>query len=556
MSSQVGDIRPRGVSIDARQALPASGAAPSPAQPADSYRPNTVEGANERLSPYILVPSEQLKKEGGTSKLIEKLRRLNVLVGDQIPLLGAFTATLNDEARRKVEQAGFKVIPDDQGRFLHPEPWERSPNEVPHDVHGRAEVSPRPPLSAPRFFSPLTQKFTGKGIGIAVVDTGIYPHPDFNNPYNRIVAFKDFVNDRPLPYDDNGHGSLVAGNAAGNGFLSRGLYRGPAPDANLIGVKVLGRSGNGQTSNILKGINWVVENKDRYNIRVLNLSLGNSARPANPADDPIQQAVEKAVKAGIVVVVSAGNEGPYEGTLSAPADNPNVITVGAVDDRNTPDRSDDRIPDFSSRGWRDGRTPDVVAPGEAIIGPSVPNSPTEETALKYSQVHQTLGWMQNMEDKDLVQIPEDTLRLIGLNSESIRRFKASPYLARMELNRLLEATERLPIIDSKYVGMPGTSLAAPIVSGVVAQLLEANPSLTPQEVKEILRATAVPLEGYGVEAQGAGAINPHAALELALKKKQQAGDMRQMTIDDFGVSSNPGGARPAPTTRADLEAVR
>ncbi|MCE7872452.1 hypothetical protein DYH09_19020, partial [bacterium CPR1] len=143
---------------------------------------------------------------------------------------------------------------------------------------------------------------------------------------------------------------------------------------------------------------------------------------------------------------------------------------------------------------------------------------SEATARKYGAVQKTLSWLDRMRDEELVHVPEDTLRLIGLNPSSIQRFKNSPQTARSEINRLIETTNRLPMVSSNYLGMPGTSMAAPIVAGVVAQVLEANPHLSPDEVKQVLRQSATPLPGYGREAQGSGAVNPDRAIELALQK--------------------------------------
>lgn len=499
----------------------------------DTYA-GVVEGTNERQNPYILVPKDLNVRAKTPEQVVQDLSRLEVPVNSEIPLINGYTVIMNEEERRRVEQAGYQVMPDLADKFLLPNPWERKPDEEqatgPLASEPPPPQTPRPSQTRPRFMSPLTQQFTGRGVGIALIDTGIYPHPDFNFPHNRVVAFQDFVNGSTLAYDDNGHGTHTAGDAAGNGFMSGGIYRGPAPEANLIGVKVLDKNGNGTTSNILKGINWAVENKERYNIRVINLSLGSSQRWAHRKQDPIQQAVEKAVDAGIVVVVAAGNEGPYPGTISAPGDNPRVITVGAVDDRNTPEIEDDRIPAFSSRGRSDTMKPDLVAPGEAIIGPNAPGTITEATARKYGQVQKTLTWLDTMPDQELVHVPEDTLRLIGLNPSSIQRFKNSPQTARSEINRLIETTNRLPMVDGNYLGMPGTSMAAPMVAGVVAQLLEANPHLCPDEVKGILRESATYLPGYGSEAQGSGEVNPDKALELALRKLDEGDQFGQLIL--------------------------
>lgn len=208
---------------------------------------------------------------------------------------------------------------------------------------------------------------TGKGITVAVIDSGIYPHPDLTTPNNRIAAFKDFINKKTAPYDDYGHGTHVAGIIAGNGGKSNGLYKGVAPEANLVGVKVLDSTGTGRTSDVIAGIQWVTQNKDAYNVKVINLSLGATAKESYTTD-PLSKASEAAWNAGLVVVAAAGNGGSATGTINTPGINPNIITVGAVDDRGTVDTGDDVIASFSGRGPTiDGLTkPDLVAPGVNI----------------------------------------------------------------------------------------------------------------------------------------------------------------------------------------------
>lgn len=215
---------------------------------------------------------------------------------------------------------------------------------------------------------PYDQGYTGEGITIAVIDSGVSPHYDLTKPTNRIVGFKDFVNGRTSAYDDNGHGTHVSGIIAGNGYSSRGKYAGAAPKANILGVKVLDNAGSGSTSDVISGIQWVIDTKDRYNTKVLNLSLGS------PADDPyysdpIVKAVDSAIKAGITVVVAAGNSGPSDNTILSPGNSPDVITVGAVDDNKTVELNDDTVASFSSRGpTNEGiRKPDLVAPGVDIM---------------------------------------------------------------------------------------------------------------------------------------------------------------------------------------------
>ena len=209
--------------------------------------------------------------------------------------------------------------------------------------------------------------YTGKGVGVAVIDTGVINHDDFVRPTNRIVAFKDFVNGRANPYDDDGHGTHVAGIIAGNGFV-RADYKGIAPEANIIGVKVLDENGSGKTSDILAGLQWVIDTKDIYNTKVACMSLGSPAENSY-SKDPLARAVGAAVQQGLTVIVAAGNSGPERRTITSPGISPAAITVGATDDNRTVTLEDDFIAQFSGRGPTiDGSAkPDVVAPGVDIM---------------------------------------------------------------------------------------------------------------------------------------------------------------------------------------------
>jgi len=373
------------------------------------------------------------------------------------------------------------------------------------------------PASPSEYQDSIFNQYTGKGVGIAIIDTGIYPHPDFIDKGDRIKVFVDFVEGRPVPYDDGGHGTHVAGDAAGAGVLSKGLYRGPASEADIIMLKAMGETG-GKTSDIIKAINWVVKHKDEYNIKVLNMSLGHPA--TNYEEDPVDIAVEEAVKAGITVVAAAGNSGPEPGTISAPADSPFVIAVGAIDDKNTPARDDDEVAPFSSRGPTPvGLTkPDVLAPGESIVAPLAPMSKMEVTAKRLTFQNKAFKWLLGLSDKELQAIPPEALKLYGLSNETVELIQSSPENARKVLTKLVNITSRMALVDEgKYGAFPGTSMASPIVAGVVADMYQANPSLTPMEVKQILMETAEPLDGVSPNEQGAGVINAKKAI---LKAKE------------------------------------
>jgi len=196
---------------------------------------------------------------------------------------------------------------------------------------------------------------TGQGVTVAVVDTGIADVPDLAG---RIVQVMQGLGP-PQPCknlsgeldcdDAYGHGTFVAGVIAGNGASSGGRWKGVAPAARVLSVKIAGANGAADVSNVLAAIQWVVSFKDDYGIRVLNLSLGTDSTQTYRTD-PFNYAVERAWDAGIAVVVAASNQGPDPGTIAKPGDDPWVITVGATDDRGTRALNDDLLPDFTARG--------------------------------------------------------------------------------------------------------------------------------------------------------------------------------------------------------------
>jgi serine protease AprX len=276
---------------------------------------------------------------------------------------------------------------------------------------------------------------TGQGIGVAVIDSGIAAHPDVAG---RIIVSQNFNPNVTGTDDAYGHGTAVAGIIAGDGTASGGQYIGIAPQANLINLRVNDGSGAAPTSAIMNAVLWAVINKNTFNIRVLNLSLQASVQESYRTS-PIDAAVEYAWLKGIVVVVAAGNNGPNS-SLYAPANDPYVITVGASDDQGTVSTADDTLAGFSSYGvTQDGfRKPDFVAPGRHIITTLAPNS---GFALNYPSF----------------------------------------------------------MVGAQYIQLSGTSVAAPVLSGVAALYIESNPTVRPGQLKGVLLATAdsLPFAGSG-----------------------------------------------------------
>lgn len=391
---------------------------------------------------------------------------------------------------------------------------------VPAAVAAHGKASALGPMEA----VPYSLPYTGRGVGIAILDTGIAPHADLGN---RLVAFQDMVDGGQVPCDPVGHGTHVAGDAAGSGAASRGRFAGAAPQADIIGIRVLGGGLEGEdvdqaVAGIVSGLHWMVENKDRYNIRVANLSLGIPSDAGGGllsrlglGFDPLREAVDEAVRAGIVVVAAAGNEGERgRGSLdTAPATNPNVITVGALDSRGTLRQDDDVVADFSSRGPApDGsRKPDIIAPGAHIMSLNATGSEIEIANKEQADERRRLS---RLSDDEIVEEVTLTVLLGALGPEILSGTVDEMRAALIELMRPEEIA--VPVADtSRYIAMDGTSMAAPIVAGICANMIEANPSLSPQQVKDILMQTARPLPGFDRCAQGAGMVDPQAAVARA-----------------------------------------
>jgi serine protease AprX len=314
--------------------------------------------------------------------------------------------------------------------------------------------------------------YDGSGVGVAVIDSGITSwHDDLTGggSLQRVDGFVDFVNGRDTAYDDYGHGTHVAGIIAGNGMDSSGARSGIAPNARLIVLKALDASGTGRVSDVIAAMHYVLVKRAELNIRVVNLSIATGVYESYD-DDPLTRAAERLVRAGVVVVAASGNYGHDSqgriiyGGITAPGNAPSVLTVGASSHMGTADRSDDRIAGFSSRGPTAidlAAKPDLVAPGVGIESLSDPGSAFYTTQ--------------------------------------------SPYL--------LEGT--VPTTYLPYLSQSGTSMAAPVVSGTVALMLQANPSLTPNQVKAILQYTAQVYPRYDPLTEGAGFLNAKGAVDLA-----------------------------------------
>ena len=356
------------------------------------------------------------------------------------------------------------------------------------------------------------ENLTGRGITIAFLDSGFYPHPDLTQPRNRIQHYVN-VADPNAPPDEyyqpdvsSWHGMMTSVVAAGNGHLSGGFYRGIASNAKVVLVKV-GKANRIYHDDITRGLQLVIENHKKYNIRIVNVSCGGDYE-ASYLTDKLSQTAEAAVRAGIVVVAAAGNAGhSTDHLVLPPASAPAVITVGGVNDRNTLE-FDDNEPFHSSYGPTiDGlQKPEIIAPSIWVAAPILPGTPTAEEA-------ELLATLRNAPDHELRAILEQSE---GINAELDTARNLPPYLIRQLISLKTHDANVIHAGGGKYKHVDGTSFAAPIVSSVIAQMLEANPHLTPQRIKRILIETSIRLKEVEIDRQGWGLMIPARAVELAL----------------------------------------
>jgi serine protease AprX len=354
--------------------------------------------------------------------------------------------------------------------------------------------------------------YTGRGATIAFLDSGFYPHPDLTEPTNRIIAFHD-VTGEVSSLDSEGpsqswqwHGTQTSVVAAGNGRLSGGIYRGLASEAQLALVKV-SQDGKITEENIARGLEWVIENRERYGIRVLNISLGGD-RDIPCSQSVIDQAAEEASRQGITVVAAAGNNGRAEKHTSVPpANSPSVITVGGYDDNN---RIGNRNVDLYSSNYgatADGTLkPEIIAPAMWVATPILPGTSAYTVAENLSQIAAAPDYLLHSIARRLWREAELPETLLGEDADTIRRAVES-------------LLRRNRTISTHYQHGDGTSFAAPIISSVVAQMLEANPNLSPATIKNILISTADRIVGAPLIRQGYGVLNARLVLQAALREQ-------------------------------------
>lgn len=324
-------------------------------------------------------------------------------------------------------------------------------------------------------------KYTGKGVTICLIDSGFYPHPDLVMPKNRIKKMLDITNtNRPTdyfeqPHNVSWHGTMTSVVCAGNGYLSDGLYKGIASDAELVLLKVSNDADSISGAMITKALQWVCEHHAEYDIRIVNLSVSGDYN-ISFHESEINKAIKILTEKGIIVVAAVGND--RNAPIIPPANAPEVIAVGGLDDQNSIEPLQQTLY-HSSYGWTiDGLfKPELIAPAIWLAAPILPKTTTSQEA-------------EGLFDK--LQKSDD-----------------------IEKENILQEIRHRKMISKHYLHSDGTSFAAPIVCSVIAQMLEANPKLTLAMIREILLTTARPLPNKKQKFQGYGVIQPANAVAKA-----------------------------------------
>jgi serine protease AprX len=425
-----------------------------------------------RSAQHVIITVQQ----GHEGEVLDRLKHYGASVKSQHPSINGVAATIQGDYVNDLAKHGVVSITPDA--ILHASAGPAFPQGTtkpafdPNAPQGPVVSTLRLSLglNAGAAANLAPGVINGTGVGIAIVDSGVYPGADFAG---RIKGFYDFTKlDRfrqptqPAPYDDLGHGTHIAGLIGSAGAAPGYMFQGVAPNANLVVFKVLDKNGAGSTSSVIAAIEYIVSHRKALGVQIINLSLGKPIT-APAKFDPLVQAVEQASANGLIVVVAAGNDGPGYGSINSPANAPSAVTVGVADGKTTVTRADDYVPSFSSRGptWYDAfAKPDVVAPGVNLYSDASPGS----TLIKST-------------NPVFPQLTVDGIQLVDLS---------------------------------------GSSMSAAVATGVIALELDANAHqnrepLTANAAKAILEYTSVPVANADYLTQGAGQINAAGAVQLA-----------------------------------------
>jgi serine protease AprX len=351
--------------------------------------------------------------------------------------------------------------------------------------------------------------YRGRGVTIAFLDAGFFAHPDLVTPLDRIREYVDVTrtdsrrSDIDDPQSAGWHGLMTSVVACGNGALSQGLYRGIASEAELVLVQC-GTARRVHHHDIRRGFDWILKNRKKHDIRIINVSVGGDFE-ASYLGDPICEGVETATRAGILVCSAVGNAGysPRHAVIP-PASSPSALSVGGFNDRNRLSRFG-VTPYQSSYGPTiDGlQKPELVAPSIWLAAPLLPGTESAQQAGLYSLLLQT-------QDRHLGEVLGNHR---GIDETLDNASQLAPQLIRQLVSMKYHDQN---VISESYKHVDGTSFASPIVASIAAQMIEAHPSIKPLEVKAILTRTARRVAELKPEQQGFGVVDPRAALAAAL----------------------------------------
>ncbi|MBX3066322.1 MAG: S8 family serine peptidase [Anaerolineae bacterium] len=350
-------------------------------------------------------------------------------------------------------------------------------------------------------------RFTGKGVTIAFLDSGFYPHPDLGD---RVLSHIDATSNRIIegrrfhePALYAWHGQMTSVIASGDGRMSNGLYRGIASSAHLLLIKVSTRRMRIKEPDILRGMSWLLSNYRRFNVRVINISLGGDF-PSDNVEHPLHKIVRRLTDEGLIITIAAGNSGSAH--LVPPASAPEAITVGGYDDRNTLDETKWQPYANNYGSSYDGtHKPEVIATAAWLPSPIMPNTEIEREARWLAPI------LRAESEEEINRLIWEGHRDLGIMPNYARQPDDGVYAA------IQERIDNYKIVDEHHQHVDGTSVSAPIVASIIAQMLEANPRLTPAQVRAILTATSQPVEGISEKRQGAGRVDAAKAVAQAIE---------------------------------------
>ena len=357
-------------------------------------------------------------------------------------------------------------------------------------------------------------RYRGRGVTMAFLDAGFFAHADLVTPVDRIRAYVDVTRDDASrseienPKTAGWHGLMTSVVACGNGSLSRGLYRGIASEAQLVLVQC-GTARRVFHDDIRRGFDWILKNRRKHNIRIVNVSVGGDYE-ASYLDDSICEGVEEATRAGILVCTAVGNAGRERlHPVLPPASSPFALSVGGLNDRNRLSRIGLEAYQSSYGPTIDGlQKPDLVAPSIWVAAPLLPGTSSAQQAGLYSLL---LG-AEDARMKDVLA------QHAGIDETIDSALQLPPPMLRQLVS--MKAHDQ-NVISESYKHVDGTSFASPIVASIAAQMIEADPSLKPMEIKAILTRTAHRVAQLEPEQQGFGVVDPRRALATVLIQRRR-----------------------------------